>query len=1058
MKKIIVGSFIILKVILFITYGMNYAFASGDLDSQRDRTIRALAVTATAQATAKSPTDEYFITDSGYELDQYLFRTDGDGKITFDIDVNRVLGEVDSSGHLLSPDKVLGGATTATLRLRVFDVDEDYSGTEVAPEVDDVYVNDNKLISAPLSGANNQWSSYSYDVPIEYLIFPQATNSALSDGSSPSALNKIEIQIDVANSGGPVWAVEVDWGSLEIKGIRPVVLVHGIGALGFGGSPTTWNTFGGVLGNNYLLHYAPALSPSGAIIDNAKTLADKISNMRMEWGVDKVNVVASSKGGLDTRQYLAANKDVLNLIMIGTPNEGSPLADAAKVAKIIAAFKTGGLAGILIGFVGEPALSQLTPSYVKRFNERVGANGATSYHVIAGDKRWGYNPFTGQQFKGAPYLPGEDDWVVQVASVKSLGYTNELGDLNRWHLATYDQAEYDLMEAILTSTTSSSALSSVSAQRTLRSLASSSASSSSSEPLIVVSSIANEILSGTNTETIVVDSTSQVSFLLAWGTDNSSGEADLDLTLEDPNGNVINPSVASSDPNIAYEVVEEEPSMKIETYVITDPVASTWKLKVNAISTTDTVGYFVTAFTTSDVALTLATDKEWYLSGEQIIITGTLAEGGTAITGASVSGTIKKPDDSVDTITLYDDGGNGDSGPNDGIYGAIYTDTQAGGIYDIVIDATGSASGGSFTRAKIYSVTVAPSTSDQFNDIYSESTTDTDGDGLYNTLVINVGVNIVTAGEYEIVGTLEDENGNTIEATNTSASLSTGSNSVPLNFDGLTIYQNGIDGHYYLKNLHLYYKTGEPVQTDICTDAYTTSPYSYTEFQRSAISLTSNRTDTRVDTDGNGKYDYLNVDLEIDVVTPGDYDINARLMDSNGAEIVWASTSVTFSSKQTVTLQFDGSKIGERGVDGPYTVRDLSVYQTSGGSASETFGVVYTTPTYLYDEFENAVLTASVVADSTSGNVPLTVSFSATARGGTTPYSYSWDFENDGTEDSTAQNPSHTYDTSGVYIVTLQITDGLSNTATDSETISVSASTGGGGGGGGGCFITTVAP
>lgn len=41
------------------------------------------------------------------------------------------------------------------------------------------------------------------------MIFPQTTNSALSDGSPPSALNKIEIQIDVANSGGPVWVDEV---------------------------------------------------------------------------------------------------------------------------------------------------------------------------------------------------------------------------------------------------------------------------------------------------------------------------------------------------------------------------------------------------------------------------------------------------------------------------------------------------------------------------------------------------------------------------------------------------------------------------------------------------------------------------------------------------------------------------------------------------------------------------------------------------------------------------------------------------------------------------------
>ena len=44
--------------------------------------------------------------------------------------------------------------------------------------------------------------------------------------------------------------------------------------------------------------------------------------------VEKVNIVAHSKGGLDARWYIAhggANK-VANLIMIGTPNSGSPAA------------------------------------------------------------------------------------------------------------------------------------------------------------------------------------------------------------------------------------------------------------------------------------------------------------------------------------------------------------------------------------------------------------------------------------------------------------------------------------------------------------------------------------------------------------------------------------------------------------------------------------------------------------------------------------------------------------------------------------------------------------
>jgi PKD repeat protein len=80
-------------------------------------------------------------------------------------------------------------------------------------------------------------------------------------------------------------------------------------------------------------------------------------------------------------------------------------------------------------------------------------------------------------------------------------------------------------------------------------------------------------------------------------------------------------------------------------------------------------------------------------------------------------------------------------------------------------------------------------------------------------------------------------------------------------------------------------------------------------------------------------------------------------------------------------------------------------------------------------------LTASAGATPTSGQIPVNVTFSGTATGGTPPYSYSWNF-GDGTT-STAQNPTHTYSTAGTYTATLTVTDSSSpaKTATSSVTI-----------------------
>ncbi|MCR9245385.1 MAG: PKD domain-containing protein [bacterium] len=64
-------------------------------------------------------------------------------------------------------------------------------------------------------------------------------------------------------------------------------------------------------------------------------------------------------------------------------------------------------------------------------------------------------------------------------------------------------------------------------------------------------------------------------------------------------------------------------------------------------------------------------------------------------------------------------------------------------------------------------------------------------------------------------------------------------------------------------------------------------------------------------------------------------------------------------------------------------------------------------------------------ADVTSGNAPLTVNFTDTSFANPGPItSWAWDFENDGTIDSTLQNPSHTYTACGTYDVALTVDDG----------------------------------
>jgi PKD repeat protein len=74
-------------------------------------------------------------------------------------------------------------------------------------------------------------------------------------------------------------------------------------------------------------------------------------------------------------------------------------------------------------------------------------------------------------------------------------------------------------------------------------------------------------------------------------------------------------------------------------------------------------------------------------------------------------------------------------------------------------------------------------------------------------------------------------------------------------------------------------------------------------------------------------------------------------------------------------------------------------------------------------------ITSSPIADftatPTSGDAPLTVNFTDTSTGNVS--SYSWDFDNDGTVDSTEQNPIYTYTAAGNYTVNLTVSNADGN-------------------------------
>jgi triacylglycerol esterase/lipase EstA (alpha/beta hydrolase family) len=118
----------------------------------------------------------------------------------------------------------------------------------------------------------------------------------------------------------------------------PVVLVHGIALRDPGYLFNSWGKIPHLLRANGVEVYFGDTDAWGTIESNAGLLRASIDKILEETGKEKVNIIAHSKGGLDSRyliwKYEYGDK-VASLTTISTPHHGSVVADMVQELKII---------------------------------------------------------------------------------------------------------------------------------------------------------------------------------------------------------------------------------------------------------------------------------------------------------------------------------------------------------------------------------------------------------------------------------------------------------------------------------------------------------------------------------------------------------------------------------------------------------------------------------------------------------------------------------------------------------------------------------------------------
>ena len=211
----------------------------------------------------------------------------------------------------------------------------------------------------------------------------------------------------------------------------PVLLIHG-----YMEDASVWNKWVDLLKKDGISAYPITFKQSddkcGSAADHAKELSNIIGQIKKETGQNKVNIVGHSKGGLDARVYLANNtQDVANLIMIGTPNAGSPLAQTSEICT--------------------PAVYDLRPGAAAT---QVKMNPNTKYYTIAGD--WNpesgncqLTPFLPMEQSGFSNLPKPNDGIVPLSSVESQDYFISLGHSKSCHSNLMSEYEYGLAKGVI---------------------------------------------------------------------------------------------------------------------------------------------------------------------------------------------------------------------------------------------------------------------------------------------------------------------------------------------------------------------------------------------------------------------------------------------------------------------------------------------------------------------------------------------------------------------------------------------------------------------------------
>ena len=462
---------------------------------------------------------------------------------------------------------------------------------------------------------------------------------------------------------------------------RPVVLAHGLWAdhtswdgydkLFYKAHSSIWRTFAvGKDSSNGRMNTGEkgTWKPAKSIIENAEQLGKQIEFVQKSMNAWHLDVVAHSMGGLITRSYINdlmkvapdGKPTIGNLVMLGTPNMGSPCAD---------------LMGFTFWSLGKPvkSLEQLRPKYLEGFNRAVrNRKGvkfsnlvgtsvpATCQSTVSGDgvveipsAIWEIGDIRYSKNVHTALTSEEDFWrlVWRKLSVSRLGNHNP--DPKQYQAQTFDFNRQ-----------SENSVQFINANFDARA----EQQDDFTAPENTKINLAKDVTLQPR-QTIELDISAETSGSSAV---TLMAQPAVSATLVDNKGAIVGKSAANSpEANADFRTISIDKSA----------TGGNLKLKLENTGAAET-GVIVAAWTNTaqnQISFTLAAEKA---SAGQFPILAKLSVNNSPVTNAAVKARIKSEDGKATEIILRDDGESGDGAASDGVYGGL-TEKLANGEYAI---------------------------------------------------------------------------------------------------------------------------------------------------------------------------------------------------------------------------------------------------------------------------------------------------------------------------------------------------------------------------------------